>query len=53
VRVLLADTQMEAGVHAVAWDGRDDSGRDVASGLYLSRLEADGQRVERKMMLLR
>lgn len=53
VRVLLADTPLEAGVHAVAWDGRDDSGRDVASGLYLSRLEADGQRVERKMMLLR
>lgn len=31
-----------AGLHRAAWDGRDDGGRRVASGVYLYRLEADG-----------
>ncbi len=53
VRELLADQPLEAGAHAVIWDGRDDGGREVASGLYLSRLEADGAQVERKLMLVR
>ncbi|MBK8167769.1 MAG: S8 family serine peptidase [bacterium] len=53
VRDLLSDQPFAAGVHAVPWDGRDDAGHDVASGLYISRIEADGQRLERKMTLLR
>ncbi len=31
-----------AGLHRAAWDGTDDGGRKVASGVYLYRLEADG-----------
>jgi hypothetical protein len=27
-----------AGVHAIAWDGRDDTGRRVSAGVYFSRL---------------
>ena len=34
-----------AGRHAVTWDGRDDSGHRVASGVYFARLEA-GDRIE-------
>ncbi|HID10335.1 MAG TPA: hypothetical protein EYP17_03425 [Candidatus Latescibacteria bacterium] len=29
-----------AGRHSIVWDGRDSSGRPVASGTYLIRLEA-------------
>ena len=32
---------MTAGVHRVVWDGRDDAGREVASGGYLARLWVD------------
>lgn len=37
VRVL-ADGVREAGQHAVLWDGRDGTGRDVGTGTYFGRL---------------
>ncbi|MCK4559340.1 MAG: right-handed parallel beta-helix repeat-containing protein [Calditrichia bacterium] len=53
VRTLGEDVK-EAGSHSVLWDGRDATGRDVASGLYLYCLEVEGQYVQiRKMVLLR
>ena len=39
VRTLVAETQ-SAGFHRVVWDSRDDSGRAVAAGIYLYRLQA-------------
>jgi hypothetical protein len=33
-------TGLSGGAHAVAWDGRDESGRNVAAGVYLYRLES-------------
>lgn len=39
IRVLENRTQTE-GEHQVRWDGRDAAGRDVASGIYVYRLEA-------------
>lgn len=38
----LVDVDLPAGRHAATWDGRDASGRAVASGTYLLRLEANG-----------
>ena len=49
----LADGEHAAGSYSVTWDGRDDAGRDVASGVYLSRMEVDGFRAVRKMVLVR
>jgi hypothetical protein len=40
----LAAGPYPAGAHELAWDGRDDQGRDAASGTYLLRLVA-GQTV--------
>jgi hypothetical protein len=40
------------GRYTVVWDGRDEEGRDVASGVYLYRLEVRGRGVETKRMLL-
>lgn len=36
----LLNEQKPAGAHAVAWDGRDHTGRRVASGVYFYRLHA-------------
>ena len=45
VRTLLRDDFRRADRHAVAWDGRDDAGREVAAGVYVARLvTASGSR---------
>jgi M6 family metalloprotease-like protein len=49
----LAGGTFDAGPHALAWDGTDDSGRPVASGVYVYRLTADRRSQTRKMMLLK
>jgi hypothetical protein len=42
-----------AGQHRLIWDGRNDAGRLVASGLYFCRLDVGGVTKTRKMVLLR
>lgn len=42
-----------AGRHSVQWDGRDSSGRDVASGTYIYRIAAGERLAVRKMLLVR
>ena len=49
----LYDGRALAGVHTVAWNGRDESGATVASGVYFYRLAAEQETVTRKMMLLK
>jgi hypothetical protein len=41
------------GTYEVRWDGRDQSGRELGSGLYFCRLRAGGQVETRRMVLLR
>ena len=43
----------KAGVHRVHWDGRDDQGRPLASGVYLYRLVTDERLQTKKLTLLR
>lgn len=45
----LAGGVISAGEHAVAWDGRDGSGRRVPSGLYFCRLEVEGRALIRRL----
>ena len=42
-----------AGYHQVFWDGRDEAGAAVASGVYLYHLQVGDQLKTRKMLLLR
>ena len=49
----LWDEPLPGGVHSLTWDGRDDSGISVATGIYLSRLGVSGQMRVQKMLLLR
>ncbi|MFQ6093387.1 MAG: FlgD immunoglobulin-like domain containing protein [bacterium] len=49
----LVDEVKEPGYYAVTWDGRDDGGREVASGVYFYQLTVDGgQWSETKRMVL-
>lgn len=49
----LVQTQQPAGRYEVKWDGRDDGGRPVPSGVYFYRLRAGGQAETRRMQLIR
>jgi hypothetical protein len=42
----------DAGAHLSIWDGRDDQGRRAADGVYFSRLDAAGQSLSQKVMVL-
>ncbi len=50
---LLAERQLAAGAHHVAWGGRDTGGRALPAGVYLLRLEAGKMTATRKITLLR
>ncbi|MBN2169746.1 MAG: right-handed parallel beta-helix repeat-containing protein [Candidatus Krumholzibacteriota bacterium] len=53
VATLLAGEALPAGWHVMTWQGREDVGRALASGVYLYRLRADGQARVGKMTLLK
>jgi hypothetical protein len=52
VRTLVND-RMEPGYHSVVWDGRNEDGRTVASGIYIYRFEAIDYTKTLKLMLLK
>ena len=52
VRVLVDESQ-PAGWHTVIWDGRDDRDGEVASGVYVSRLQGSGSVKTDKLLLNR
>jgi len=52
VRTLVADN-LPAGSHARRWDGRDERGAELPSGIYLYRLRSGGIEALRRMVLLR
>lgn len=53
VRTLLDAENTGPGEHTIEWDGCDDDGRRVASGVYLYRLESGGDTVTGKTVLLK
>lgn len=52
VRTLL-DSERHAGHHTVAWDGTNDQGTPVASGVYIYRVGAGDRHASKKMLLMR
>ncbi|TET44839.1 T9SS type A sorting domain-containing protein [candidate division TA06 bacterium] len=49
----LLDDHVSAGRHSVNWDGRDQSGKEVPSGIYIYRLTAGNHNLARKLVLVR
>lgn len=52
VRTLI-HKKMSAGEHQIAWDGRDDRGTLVPSGVYILKLKAGNLQQTRKLIYLR
>ena len=49
----LVDEPKGAGTYQVIWDGKDDWGKDVASGIYFYQLTAGDYKETKKMTLVR
>ena len=49
----LLNQDLGAGNHHVMWNGRDDAGRTVASGVYVYRLKTANMELSRRMVLLK
>lgn len=49
----LVDNGLKAGMHEVVWDGTDDAGRTVTSGVYWSQLQAGDYSSNKKMVVLK
>ena len=49
----LLDANLPAGQNLINWDGRDDNGKPVSSGIYSYRLQSGGINITRKMMLMK
>lgn len=49
----LVDGRLKAAFYRIEWDGRNDEGRPLASGVYFYRLDAGRFSKTRKMVLLR
>ncbi len=51
--ITLANGNMDKGRHNVVWNGRDNNGRKVSSGLYLYRLKTEKEEFNSKMILMK
>jgi flagellar hook assembly protein FlgD len=52
VRTLI-NSELKAGKHNIVWNGLDNNGKPVASGVYFYRLSNGEQILSRKMMLMK
>jgi len=53
IRSLLSQTRKPAGRQEVTWDGKDDSGNQVAAGVYFYQLKAGNFSIVKKMIIVR
>ena len=52
VKTLVSNFQ-DAGLHQITWNGKNDVNAQVSSGMYLVRMEADGQLYQQAITLLK
>ena len=52
VRTLVQEKQ-GSGFQSINWDGRDDAGQKLSSGIYLYRLQVDNKVQTKKLMLMK
>ena len=51
--VILADGDYPAGEHQLEWNGRSDTGHEVAAGVCFATVRTRGASESRKLVLLR
>ena len=49
----LVSKKAEPGIHKVVWNGKDNLGNEVSSGVYFYRLNTEKLSKQRKLILLR
>jgi len=49
----LVHTHQQTGVYETSWDGKDDNGRELASGIYIAVLKNDQNFFTRKLIMVR
>jgi flagellar hook assembly protein FlgD len=49
----LVNEPLTSGQHTVTWDGKDDNGKALASGMYLCRISSAGKQETHKMLLMK
>jgi len=49
----LIDEQLVTSIYDVVWNGKNDSGTPVSSGVYLYKLQADTESAVKKCILLK
>ncbi len=50
---ILKDCTLGTGQHSIVWDGTNNEGRSVGSGVYFYRLRAGKEAISKKMVLLK
>jgi len=50
---ILVDACKPQGNHSIRWDGKDEAGNPLPSGVYLSRLDADYSTLTQRIVLIR
>jgi flagellar hook assembly protein FlgD len=53
VKTLIANENKNPGYHTVDWDGTNDQGNHVASGVYIYSIKANSFTKTKKMILIR
>ena len=51
--ITLRDERQPAGIHRIRWEGLDNKGMPVPSGVYFYMLNVNGERIVRKMEMVR
>ena len=49
----LVDQVQQSGAHRVKWDGRDDTGKIVSAGMYITKLESSDHSTTRKLVFIK
>jgi flagellar hook assembly protein FlgD len=49
----LVNSHQASGSYQAVWNGRDDAGRQAASGIYFYKLQTPGYTTMKKMLLLK
>jgi len=52
IRTLVNDT-LSCGIHSIHWDGKNDSGEGISSGIYIYRIQVYDKIESKKMLFLR